>query len=63
MLFQAFIGASLETLKDLCVGSLHLAIALWVSNGGIIDFYANIFTVPLECAAGELGPVVNDDPI
>jgi hypothetical protein len=61
--FQAIIGASLETLKDFCVGSLHLAIALWVSNGGIADFYVKIFTIPLECAAGELGPIVSDDPI
>jgi hypothetical protein len=63
MLFQAIIGASLETLKDLCVGSLHLVIALWVSNGGIIDIYTKIFTVPLECATGELGPIVNDDHV
>jgi hypothetical protein len=63
MLFQAIIGASLETPKDFYVDSLHLVIALWVSNGGIADFYAKIFTVPLECAASELGPVVSDDPI
>jgi hypothetical protein len=63
MLFQVIIGASLETLKNFCVVTLHLAIALWVSNGGIAYFYAKIFTVPLECAAGELGPVVSDDPV
>jgi hypothetical protein len=63
MLFQAIIGVSLEALKDFCVVSLHLAIALWVSNGGIAYFYAKIFTVPLERAAGELGPVVSDDPV
>jgi hypothetical protein len=63
MLFQAIIGASLETLKDFCVGPLHLAIALWVSNRGIADFYAKIFTIPLECAAGELGPVISDDDV
>jgi hypothetical protein len=40
-----------------------LAIALWVSNGGTTDFYAKIFIVPLECAAGELGPVVSDDHV
>jgi hypothetical protein len=40
-----------------------LAIALWVSNRGVTDFYAKIFTIPLECAAGELGPVVSDDPV
>jgi hypothetical protein len=63
MLFQATIGASLKTFKDFCVGSLHLAITLWLSNGGIADFYAKIFTIPLECAADELGPVVSDDPV
>jgi hypothetical protein len=63
MLFQAIIGASLETLKDFYIGSLHLAIALWVSNGGIADFYAKILTVPFECAAGDLGVVVSDDPV
>jgi hypothetical protein len=63
MLIQAIISASLETLKDLCVGSLHLSIALWVSNGSISTFYAKIFAVPLECAAGELGSVVSDDPV
>jgi hypothetical protein len=63
MLFQSILGASLETLKDFCIVSLHLVIALSVSNGGIADFYAKIFTIPLECVAGELGPVVSDDPV
>jgi hypothetical protein len=54
---------SLETLKDFYIGSLHLAIALWVSNGSIANFYAKIFAVPLECAAGELGPIISDDPV
>jgi hypothetical protein len=63
MLLQAIISASLESFKDFYVGSLHLAIALWVSNGSIANFYAKIFTVLLECSAGELGPVVSDDPI
>jgi hypothetical protein len=63
MLLQAIISVSLETLKDFYVGSLHLVIALWVSNGRMADFYAKIFVVPLECNAGELGPIVSDDPI
>jgi hypothetical protein len=63
MLLQGIISVSLETLKDLCVGSLHLAIALWVSNGSIANFYAKIFTVPLECTTSELGPIVSDDSI
>jgi hypothetical protein len=60
---RPIISASLDTLKDLCVGSLHLAITLWVSNECISFFYAKIFTLPLECAGGELGLVVTDDPI
>jgi hypothetical protein len=40
-----------------------LAIALWVSNGSISNFYTKIFTVLLECTVGELGPVVSDDPV
>jgi hypothetical protein len=63
MLLQAIISASLETLKDFCIGSLHLSIALWVSNGSIANFYAKILTVPLKCAAGELGLVVSYDHI
>jgi hypothetical protein len=63
MLLQAIISVSLETLKDFCVGSLQLAIALWVSNGSIEIFYEKIFTVLLECTAGELGPVVSEDPV
>jgi hypothetical protein len=34
-----------------------------VSNRGITNIYAKIFTVPLECAAGELGPIASDDSI
>jgi hypothetical protein len=50
-------------LKDFCIGSLHLAIGLWMSNGRIADLDAQILTVPLDGTAGELGPVVHDDPI
>jgi hypothetical protein len=56
-------SASLQTLKDFYVGSLHSIIALWVSNGYIANLYAKIFVVPLECATGELGPAVSDDPV
>jgi hypothetical protein len=62
MLLQAIISVSLDTLKDFYVGSLHLAIALSMSNGRIANFYAKIFAVLLESAAGELGPIVSDDP-
>jgi hypothetical protein len=56
-------SVSLETFKDFCIGSLHLAIALWVSNGRIANFYAKIFAVPLEYATSEPGPIVSDDPV
>jgi hypothetical protein len=63
MLLQAIISASFKTLKDFCVGSVHLAIALCVSNRHIANFYAKIFTVPLECITGKLGPIASDDPV
>jgi hypothetical protein len=63
MLLQAIISVSLETLKDFCIRSLHLAITLWVSNRRIADFYVKIFTVLLKCATDELGPIVSDDPV
>jgi hypothetical protein len=34
-----------------------------MSNGRIVDFDAKILTVSLERTAGELGPIVSDDPI
>jgi hypothetical protein len=45
MLLQVIISVSLETLKNFCVGSLHLDVALWMSNGSIAKFYVKIFTV------------------
>jgi hypothetical protein len=29
----------------------------------IADLNAKVLVVPLECAAGELGPIVGDDPV
>jgi hypothetical protein len=34
-----------------------------MSNGRIIDLDARIHAVSLKCAAGELGPVIDDDPV
>jgi hypothetical protein len=61
MLLQATVSASLESFKHFCIGSFYLTIALWVSNGRTANLDAKIFTVPMECTAGELGPVVSDD--
>jgi hypothetical protein len=63
MLLQEIIGAGLETLENFCIGSLHLSITLWMSNGRIAYLYAQVFTVPLEGTATELGPVVGDNPV
>jgi hypothetical protein len=63
MLLQDIIGARLDALEDLCIGSLHLAIGLWMSNGRIADLDAQILAVAFDGTAGELVPVVRDDPI
>jgi hypothetical protein len=63
MLPQADIGARVEAYEDFSIGSLDLSITLWMSNGHIADFDAKILTVSLECTAGELGPIVGNDPI
>jgi hypothetical protein len=34
-----------------------------MSNGRIANFDAKILTVSLKCTAGELGPVVSDNPV
>jgi hypothetical protein len=63
MLLQAVIGVYLEALEDFSVGSLDLPITPWMSNRHIADLDAKILTVSFECAAGELGPIVDDDPV
>jgi hypothetical protein len=63
MLLQAVIRVGLEVHEDFNIGSLDLSITLWMSNGCIVDFDTQILAVSLECTAGELGPVVSDDPV
>jgi hypothetical protein len=63
MLLQAVIGVYLETIEDFSVGSLDLPITPWMSNRRIADLNAKILTVSFERAAGELGPIVGDDPV
>jgi hypothetical protein len=63
MLLQAIIGVSLKALEYFCIGTLHLPIALWMSNRCVANLDAKIFTVPLEGIASKLGPIVGDDPI
>jgi hypothetical protein len=62
MLLQVVIGVCLEALEDFSIGSLELSITLWMSNRCIADMDAKILVVSLECAAGELGPIISDDP-
>jgi hypothetical protein len=63
MLFQAIIGASLKALEYFRIVTLHLSIAFWMSNKGVANLDAKIFTVPLEGTTSKLGPIVGDDPI
>jgi hypothetical protein len=63
MLLQAVIGACLGALEDFSIGSLNLPITLSMSNRRIANFDAKILTVSMECTAGELGPIIGDDPI
>jgi hypothetical protein len=63
MFLQAIIGTSLETPEDFYIGTLHLSIALWMSNIRIAYLGAKIFAVPLEDTASKLGPIVSDDDV
>jgi hypothetical protein len=63
MFLQAIIGVSLKTFKDFCIGTLHLSIALWMSNRRIAYLDVKIFAVPFEGTASKLGPIVSDDPV
>jgi hypothetical protein len=63
MLLQVVIGVCLETLENFIIGSLDLSITLWMSKGRIVDLDAKILIVSLKRVAGELGPVVVDDPV
>jgi hypothetical protein len=54
MLLKAIVNASLETLEDFCISSLNL-----MSNGRIAYLDDKVFAVPLEGAAGKVGPVVS----
>jgi hypothetical protein len=63
MLLQAVIGACLETSEYFYIGPLNLSIALWMHNRCIVDLDVEVFTVLLKHSAGELGPIVSDDPV
>jgi hypothetical protein len=63
MLLQVIIGAGLKALEYFCIGTLHLSNAFWMSNRGIENLDAKIFTVPLEGTSSKLGPIIGDDPV
>jgi hypothetical protein len=63
MLLQSIVGAGFETLENFCIGSFHLSISFWVINIHIAYLDAQVFTVPLEGTAGELGPIFDDNPV
>jgi hypothetical protein len=63
MLLQIIIGVSLKALKYFCIGTLHLSIALWMSNRRIANLNAKVLAVPLEGPASKLGPIVGDDSV
>jgi hypothetical protein len=61
MLFQAVIGACLESPEDLCVCPLHLAVAPWMSHGRKAELGADVLAILLEDTTCKLGPVVRND--
>jgi hypothetical protein len=63
MLLQAIIGVSLKALEYFRIGTLHLSIALWMSNIGVENLDVKIFAVSLKGTASKLGPIVGDGPV
>jgi hypothetical protein len=61
MLFQAVIGACLESPEDLCICPLHLAIAPLMSHGRKAEMGADVLAILLEDPTCKLGPVVRND--
>jgi hypothetical protein len=61
MLFQAVIGACLESPEDFCVCPLHLDIALGMGHRRKAKLGPNALTILLEEATCKLGPVVRNN--
>jgi hypothetical protein len=61
MLFQAVIGARLESPEDLCICPLNLAVAPGMSHKGKAELGADALTTLLEEPTRKLGPVVRND--
>jgi hypothetical protein len=61
MLFQAVIGACLESLEDFCICPLHLVVAPWMSHRCKAELGADVLAILLEDLTCKLGPVVRND--
>jgi hypothetical protein len=61
MLFQAVIGACLESPEDFCVCPLHLVVALGMSHMRKAELGADALTILLEELTCKLGSVVRND--
>jgi hypothetical protein len=61
VLFQAVVGARLESPKDLCVFPLHLAVAPGMSHRREAELGADALAILLEKLTCKLGPVVRND--
>ena len=63
VLFDRVEYSGFEPLKEQAVGTFHLAVAPWVSYGGIIYVDAVVLAEVLEFGSGEGGAQVGNDPI
>jgi hypothetical protein len=61
MLFQAVIGACLESPEDFCVFPLHLAVVLGMSYRRKEELGDNALAILLEEPTCKLGPVVHNN--
>jgi hypothetical protein len=63
MLFQAVIGACLESPKDFCIFPLSLAIAPGMCHRRKAELSADALAILLEEPTSELGPIVRNDMV
>jgi hypothetical protein len=63
MLFQAVIGACLESPEDFCVFPLSLVVALVMCHIRKVELSADALAILLEELTSELGPVVRNDTV
>jgi hypothetical protein len=61
MLFQAVIGACLESSEDFCICPLRLAVATGISHRRKVELGVDALTILLEEPTCKLGPIVHND--